>query len=171
MNHAETYYIGYYQTAPAKIQATAVAQTVRRVRRVDSAAKGRRRDTERQMEGCTNSYATDGLLKCSFLPKILETQAVQDCKNAVKVEKDFYQSLSQLTGHYDISPMETKYLGRPYNIALALYDTQEKLKGKVRDWEGIRLIQDDREPTLRVRSVTTLAQPSTTSLLYHCTDC
>ncbi|WP_170215525.1 hypothetical protein, partial [Flavobacterium flevense] len=62
-----------------------------------------------------------------------------------KTERDFYQSLSQLATHYNINPIHTQSFGFPYNIALALWDTKEKLKDKVKDWEKIKLVKDSKK--------------------------
>lgn len=41
--------------------------------------------------------------------------------------------------------MQTYSYRYPYNIALALWDTEEQLKRKVRDWEAIKLVQDNKK--------------------------
>lgn len=107
MNYETQHHIGNYQyTRTAK--ATEIAPTVGRVRRVDAKTKRRKRSTERQTEICTNSNATNGFLKCTFLPKPKTEQSVQAYKETAKTEKDFYQSLSNLAEHYRIEPMLTK---------------------------------------------------------------
>lgn len=141
MNDATQYYIGYNQN-PTAVQATNFTQTVGRVRRLDAKTKGCKRNTQRQTKSRTNSNATHGFLRCSFLPKLQETQTIQTCKKSKKTERDFYQSLSKLAEHYNIQPMQSQEYSYPYNIALALDDLEEKLKNSVRDWEELRLIQD-----------------------------
>ncbi len=92
MNYATQQNIGnnpYTRTA----KATEVAPTVGRVRTMDAKTKRRRPSTERQTEIRTDSNATNGFLKCTFLPKLKTAQSVQACK---KSERDFYQSLSKL---------------------------------------------------------------------------
>src|SRR5690606_27121407 len=47
--------------------------------------------------------------------------------------------------HYSIEPIPTKYFANPYNMALALWDMEEKLKQRVLNWEEIRLVQDSKK--------------------------
>ena len=110
---------------------------------MDETAERCERDTERQTPIRSHSNASNGFLKCTFLPKLKETETVQDYKNTAKTERDFYQSLSRLANHYGIIPKPTQDFGFPYNLALALEDVQNQLKNKVQNWEEIRLIQDE----------------------------
>lgn len=147
MNHATQHHIGRYQN-PTAVRTADFAQTIGRVCKLDAKTKGRQRSTEGQTEVRANSNATNGFLKCSFLPKLQEAQTVQACGKSKKTEGDFYQSLSQLAEHYGIQPMQSRQYGYPYNIALALDDAQEKLKHKVSNWEELSLIQDCRKTYL-----------------------
>lgn len=144
MNYATQYHIGHHQN-PTATQTADFAQTIGRVRRLDAKTKERRRNKKRQTEIGTDNGATNGFLRCSFLPKLQEAETAQACKKSEKTERDFYQSLSKLAGHYGIQPMQSRQYGYPYNIALALDDTEEQLRKKFRDWEEIRLIQDSKK--------------------------
>lgn len=137
-------YIGK-NTASRTSKTKATAQTVGRVRPLDATPKGCRRNTERQNESSANSHATHAFLKCSFLPKLKDTPPIQDGKKTDKMERDFYQSLSQLAEHYGITPAPSKHLGFPYNIAFALEDIKKQLKIKIKNWEKIRLVQDKKK--------------------------
>lgn len=161
MNYATQHHIGYCQK-PTTVQTTAIAPTVGRVRRLDATTQGCKRNTERQIESRADSHATDGFLKCSFLPKLQETQTIEACRKPEKTEGDFYQSLSRLAEHYSIEPMHSRQYGYPYNIALALEDIQEQLKNKVRDWEEIYLLQDSSKTYL-----TSEERYNTGSTLYY----
>jgi len=141
MNYATQYYIGYNQN-PTATQTTDFAQTIGRVRPVDAKTKGCKRNTKRQIESRLYSHATNGFLRCSFLPKLQETKNLQASGKPEKTERNFYQSLSKLAEHYGIQPMQSREYGYPYNIALALNDAQEQLGKNIRDWEEIRLRQD-----------------------------
>src|SRR5690606_20722961 len=55
-----------------------------------------------------------------------------------------YKSLSQLTEHYKIASIQTTQFEYPYNMALALWDLEEKLKQRVLNWAEIRLVQDSK---------------------------
>ncbi|MGJ1303535.1 hypothetical protein [Sphingobacterium multivorum] len=145
MNYATQQNIGnnsYTRTA----KATEVAPTVGRVRTLDAKTKRRRPSTERQTEIRTDSNATNGFLKCTFLPKLKTAQSVQACK---KSERDFYQSLSKLAEHYSIEPMPTRQdYGYPYNMVLAMWDMDTQMKRSLRNWDGFKLVQDSKKTFL-----------------------
>lgn len=145
MNYATQQNIGNnYYTRTAK--ATEVAPTVGRVCPMDAKTKRRRPSTERQTEICTDSNATNGFLKCTFLPKLKTVKPVQACK---KTERDFYQSLSTLAEHYSIEPMPTRQdYGYPYNMVLAMWDMDTQMKRSNINWDGCKLIQDSKKTFL-----------------------
>lgn len=142
MNYATQNHIGNNQhTRTAK--ATEVAPTVGRVRKVGAKTKRCRPSAERQTEIRTDSNATNGFLKCTFLPKLKTAQSVQACK---KTERDFYQSLSQLADHYSIELMQTRQdYGFPYNMALAMWDMETKVKRINIHWDSFKLVQDSKK--------------------------
>ncbi|HTO16532.1 MAG TPA: hypothetical protein VLZ83_12225 [Edaphocola sp.] len=141
MDYAQTYHIGGHHSTRKKAT-TAIVPTVGRVRQLDAKNQGCQRNSERQTEVCTNSHVTNGFLKTSFLPKLKESKTVHSCKRTAKTERDFYRSLSRLAEHYKIKPMQTDQFEHPYNMALAIWDMEEKLKQRVLNWSEIRLVQD-----------------------------
>jgi hypothetical protein len=147
MNYATQHHIGNYQLSRTAT-ATATAPTVGRVCQLDAKAKRRKRSTERQAENRADSHATNGFLKCTFLPKLKTAQSVQACRETAKTERDFYKSLSSLAEHYRIEPMQTKAYGFPYNIVLATWDLETKLKRSVVNWDSLRLAEDSRKTFL-----------------------
>lgn len=139
MNYATQHHIGNYQHTRTET-ATAVAPTIGRVRQMATKAKGCKPGAERQAEVRTNSYATNGILRCTFLPKLKTEQSVQAFQ---KTEGDFYKSLSNLAEHYSIEPMQTRQdYDYPYNMVLAMWDMDTKLKRTNRNWDGFKLVQD-----------------------------
>ena len=141
MNYATQHHIGNYQHTRTETT-TAIAPTVGRVRQLDAKTKGRKPSAERQAEIRTNSNATNGILKCTFLPKLKTAQSVQACQ---KTERDFYKSLSKLAEHYSIEPMQTQDFEFPYNIVLSMWDMETKVKRTNINWEGFKLIQDSKK--------------------------
>lgn len=141
MDNATQYHIGYNPNTPTA-EATAVTPTVGRVRSMDATTKGRNRNPKGQTEVRTGTHVANGFLKVSFLPKLKISNSVQACTENGKTERDFYLSLSQLAAHYSIEPMQTQQYGYPYNIGLALWDVQEKLKQTVSNWDNLQLAQD-----------------------------
>jgi hypothetical protein len=145
MNYATQHHIGNNQHTRTATT-TAVTQTVGRVCTMDAKTKGRRPSAKRQTEIRTDSNATNGILKCTFLPKLKTAQSVQACQ---KTERDFYNSLSNLTEHYSIEPMQTrKDYGYPYNMVLAMWDMDTQMKRSLRNWDGFKLIQDSKKTFL-----------------------
>lgn len=145
MNYAQTYRIGNNQHTRTE-QAKAVAPTIRRVRELATKTKGHQPSTERQAEIRTNSNATNGILKCMFLPKLKTAHSVQACQ---KTERDFYKSLSKLAEHYSIEPMTTQAYQFPYNIVLGMWDIDTKLKRTHRNWDSLHLLQDSKKTILQ----------------------
>ena len=138
MNYATQHHIGNYQHTRTETT-TAIAPTVGRVRQLATKTKGRKPSAERQAEIRTNSNATNGILKCTFLPKLKTAKSVQACQ---KTERDFYKSLSQLAEHCSIEPMQTHSFKFPYNVVLAMWDMEAKAKRTNINWDGFKLIQD-----------------------------
>lgn len=141
MNYATQYHIGNNQHTRTETT-TAVTPTVGRVRKLATKTKGRKPSAERQAEIRADSNATNGILKCTFLPKLKTVQSVQACQ---KTERDFYKSLSRLAEHYSIEPMQTKDFEFPYNIALAMWDMETKVKRTNINWDSFKLVQDSKK--------------------------
>ena len=141
MNYATQHHIGNYQHTRTETT-TAIAPTVGRVRQFDAKTKGRKPSAERQAEIRTDSNAPNGILKCTFLPKLKTAQSVEACQ---KTERDFYKSLSKLAKHYRIEPMQTNSFKFPYNITLAMWDMENKVKRTNSNWDGFRLVKDSRK--------------------------
>ncbi|UPZ16193.1 hypothetical protein [Flavobacterium humidisoli] len=144
MNYATQHHIGSYQTAQAETT-TAVAPTAQRVRQLDAETQRCKRAAQRQTEILTDSHVANGFLKCSFLPKLKTEQSVQACKKTAKTQRDFYKSLCKLAKHYNIEPMQTQLYSYPYNLALAMWDMETKLKRTHTNWDGFKLVQDSKK--------------------------
>lgn len=147
MNHATTHH-GGYDTAAQRIKTKAIASSVKRVRKLDATRKGCQRNPKGQTAVRTDTHVADGFLRNSFLPKLAQMELVEPCEETVKTERDFYQSLSLVAEHYQIQPMQTQICGYPYNMALALWNLEEQLKYKVKDWEEIKLVQQNKKTFL-----------------------
>lgn len=144
MNYATTYHIGDIPNAQ-RIKAKTIAPSVGRVRKLDAKTERRKRNPKGQTAVRTRSHVANGFLRTSFLPRLNETETVQACRDNAEMQRDFYQSLCRLAEHYGITPKPTQSFGYPYNIALALKDTEEQLRHKIKNWEEIRLIQDSKD--------------------------
>ena len=141
MNYATQHHIGNYQHTRTETT-TAIAPTVGRVRQLATKTKRCKPSAERQAEVRTDSNATNGILKCTFLPKLKTAKSVQACQ---KTERDFHKSLSKLAEHHSIEPMQTQDFEFPYNIVLSMWDMETKVKRTNINWEGFKLIQDSKK--------------------------
>ncbi|AZA97657.1 hypothetical protein [Chryseobacterium shandongense] len=141
MNYATQHHIGNNQYTRTETT-TAVTPTVGRVRKLTTKTKGRKPSAERQAEIRTDSNATNGILKCTFLPKLKTAQSVQACQ---KTERDFYKSLSRLAEHYSIEPMQTQDFEFPYNVVLSMWDMETKVKRTNINWDSFKLVQDSKK--------------------------
>lgn len=144
MNYATQYHIGNNQHTRTETT-TAVTPTVGRVRQLDAKTKGRQPSAERQTEIRTDSNVANAILKCTFLPKLKTAQSVQACQ---KTERDFYKSLSRLAEHYSIEPMQTQDFEFPYNITLAMWDMETKVRRTNINWNSFKLVQDSKKTYL-----------------------
>ena len=141
MDYAKDNHSGNSATARAKKTSTA-SRTARRVYGLDAETQGCQRGAERQTQVSACGDATNGFLKVLFLPRLQENKTVQACQDISKIENDFYSSLDSLAGHYHIVPMATRHFENPLNMALALWDMEEKLKKSVGNFSELRLLQD-----------------------------
>lgn len=147
MTYATTHH-GGYDTPTQRAKTKAIASSVKRVRNLDATDKGCQRNPKGQTAVRTDTHVADSFLRNSFLPKLAQMELVEPCKETVKTERDFYQSLSLVAVHYQIQPMQTQIYGYPYNMALALWNLEEQLKSKVKDWEEIKLVQQNKKTFL-----------------------
>lgn len=141
MNDVQTNHIGNHQHARPETT-TAVTPTIGRVCQLATKNKGRKPSAKRQTEIRTNSHAANGILKCTFLPKLKTAPSVQACQ---KTERDFYKSLSKFAKHYCIETMQTKDFDFPYNITLAMWDMETKVKRTHINWDSFKLVQNGKK--------------------------
>jgi hypothetical protein len=141
MNYATGNYFGNNETARGKKTKTA-SRTAQRVYALDAETQRRRRGAERQTQVSACGDATDGFLKVSFLPRPQQSKMAKAGQESAKMQSDFYTSLASLTEHYHIVPIPTCHFEYPYNVALALWDLEEKLKKSVGNFSELRLLQD-----------------------------
>lgn len=161
MNNAGTYPIGNHKK-PRNRKTNETAPQVGGVRRVDAKTKGCTGNFEGQKKVRTDSHATNGILRTSFLPKFRESESMQALGKSTKLERDFSESLSGLTEHYAIEPFTIEKFEFPYNVNLALSHTKEQLKKSVVHWDKLRLIKDSN----RVYLVTEERYDTGTTLFY-----
>lgn len=147
MKHAAQYNSGRHPNSKKEKTKKAV-QTVERIHGLDATNKGRTRNKQRQEEVCAGTNAANGFLKTTFLPKMEVMKTMQSAATVDKIQTDFYYSLSEIVKHYNgLEPLDTKTFGYPYNIALSVWEVKNYLKCHVRDWNSLKLVQDDKEKT------------------------
>lgn len=137
-------YIGENQVTRRKTTRKFIS-AIGQVRSLASKTKDLERNSERQTEVCTNSNASNGFLKCKFLPKQEEVSHFQDSKKILNTERDFYKSLSKFSKQYGVELMQTKDFGFPYNLALAMWDIETKIQQANEDWNHFKLIRSNKK--------------------------
>ena len=144
MKYATQYNIGHHPNAQ-KAKAKKALQTVGRVHSMGTKDKRRTRNKKRQTEVCTTTDVANGFLRTTFLPKLEAMKTVQPAPEVEKIETDFYYSLCAVARHYNgFEPTDTRTFGYPYNIALAVWEVENHLKRNIKNWNSLRLVQDDR---------------------------
>jgi hypothetical protein len=132
----------------ARKATTTTASTVEQIFSTSATLERCGRNPQGQTKIRAAGNAADSFLKTTFLPKLKETKTVEACSKIKKTQQDFYQSLSQLAAHYNIEIMQTQQYDYPYNIALALWDADKKLKEKTKHYDTIRIMQDENKTFL-----------------------
>ncbi|MBN8785459.1 MAG: hypothetical protein J0I84_00060, partial [Terrimonas sp.] len=162
MEYAAQYYIGHHSNA-TKAKTKKAVQTVERVHSIGTTHKGCTRNRQRQTEVRSGANVANAFLKTTFLPK-LEIKSVQPRMEAEKIETDFYKSLCAVARHYNgFEPMDTRAFGFPYNLALSVWEVENHLKRYVRNWNSLRLVQDDKGKTFFISE----EQYNTGATLYY----
>lgn len=143
MEYATQYYIGHHPNAP-KAKAKKALQTVGQVHSMGTKDKRRTRNQQGQTEVSTATDVANGFLRTTFLPKLEAVKSVQPATEVEKVETDFYNSLCAVARHYNgFEPRDTRAFGYPYNIALSVWEVESHLKRHIKNWNSLRLVQDD----------------------------
>ncbi len=147
MEYATTYHIGHNSKTQAN-KTKKAPSAGQRIYRLDATDEGRQRNSQQQAEVRPAADVTNGFLKTTFLPKLETMQTVADSTAKQKAEDDFYRSLCRLANHYaGFEPTDTRTFGYPYNLALSIWEAENHLKRKVKDWSSLRLVQDDKGKT------------------------
>lgn len=141
MNYAKTHPVGNSATARTKKTKTA-SRRARRIYALDAETQRCRRGAERQTKVSACGDASNGFLKVAFLPVLQRAKTVQACQESAKIQNDFYASLDRLAEHYGIVPMPTRHFEYPYNMVLALWDVEGKLKKCVGNFQEVRVLQN-----------------------------
>lgn len=146
MTYATKNHIGQHRNSRRKKTKT-TSPSITAICRVDEAEQRHRRNRKRPTEISPSKSSSNGFLRTSFLPKLKESKVckgdknVQTKKEIESAEKSFYQSLSQLTEHYGLEPIQIQNFEYPYNISLSLWNLEQQLQNKVENWNNISLIK------------------------------
>lgn len=147
MEYAAQYYIGHHPNA-TKAKAKKALQTVGRVHSMGTKDKRRTRNKQGRTQVSTATDVANGFLRTTFLPKMEAMKTVQPATEVEKIETDFYCSLCAVARHYNgFEPTDTRTFGYPYNIALSVWEVENHLKRNIKNWNSLRLVQDDKGKT------------------------
>jgi len=90
---------------------------------------------------CSGGTAADGFLRAVFPATLKENKTLRDSREQQRIREGFCASFAQLTAHYGIAftlPEDFQY---PETINEYLPVLLERLKGKVKDFYSLRLVQ------------------------------
>jgi len=103
-----------------------------------------RRNKKGQTAARTVGHAANRFLNCVFLPRLIESDIVTNATRNKCLERDFFQSLSQVATKYGITPDVFSYCGNLMNrIALVLHEFRNQLQAKTEDWRDVRFLYDN----------------------------
>lgn len=122
-------------SAAQKRKAKAASQKRRAVPAAIKQEKGCRRGAKGQAAIRPAGDAANGFLKVRFLPHL----AGQPAKPSAKDEEDFYRSLTLMCDHYGIEVSDTRFLGYPYNKAVALWEVGKLLRARKK--EDVQIVE------------------------------
>lgn len=148
VKNATKNYIGKNRNFRRK-KAKATSLSVTAIYRLDEAEQRHSGNPKRPKKISSNKPTSNGFLRTTFLPKLKESEVwkvnenVQNETEIKKAEQCFYQSLSELSEHYGIKPMQTNGFEYPYNISLYLWNIKQQLQNKVEHWNNIQLIKEE----------------------------
>lgn len=140
MNYATTTYQIGSGTIAQIAQTETTVPTVGRFHKVDATSKRRIRNQKGQAKATPAVHVANAFLKARFLPRLEKEETVQATTRTAKLERDFYQSLSQLSQHYGIITMDTSQFAYPDNIRLSVWDTKRQLRKKVPCFEDLKIV-------------------------------
>lgn len=140
MNYAAQYHIGNRECSRTAKAAT-VTPPAGSVRPLDAKHKRCERGAKGQPKISPHIASANGFLNSTFLPKLKSQETTEAGLDVGKAEKNIYGSLRRLAEHYGFEPMQTQFLGFPYNIAVSMWDTQNKLQRTASNWDNLRLVQ------------------------------
>lgn len=142
MYNAATYHIGNIEARKAE-EPNPVIQQDCGVCNVAQTPKRCTGGKQGQAQGCASATTADAFLKTRFFPLIVEPpKEVITGRKAQKTERDILLSLSKLSAHFGIEILPITDYPFPYNISLALWDAEKKLKKKVVCYESLTLVQE-----------------------------
>ena len=131
----------------------AVTQKYRKVRRKVKSTTGHRSGQKAKTEKRTTGNAGHGFLKSTFLP--VRENKHSFLKSQKKLEREFFNSLSNLAELYNISLPEVSHLPYPLNISAVYREAKQQLM-KIND-KLVLIIAHDEERLCSLSTVETFS--------------
>lgn len=122
-----------------KRNSASTAQAVGKFCQMDEQTKGCRGNPQGQEKVCTSYDVANTFLKMQFPKRLHEIEEVQDCDN-LKMEREFYKSLSYIVKKFELRLQDFRNIPFPYNISESLKALRLGLKNNKEDWKDVRLI-------------------------------
>ncbi|WP_333621058.1 hypothetical protein [Sphingobacterium multivorum] len=139
MNHAEK--ISANGKSAHRSKPVTTSPPVGRVRKVDETTQRCRRTAQGQTAVRSTCDVTNAFLAMQFYPRLHEPEIGEDY-NVIKLEREFFKSLSNISKKLNITNLDCTDLPYPYNISASLANLKKQLKLSMNDWREIRLVND-----------------------------
>lgn len=137
MDHAKT--ISRNGKITEKRNSASTAQAVEQFRQLDEQTKGCRGNPQGQEKVCTSYDVANAFLKMQFPKRLHEIEEVQD-NDKLKMEREFYKSLSNIIKKFELEIQDFRNIPFPYNISESLKALRLGLMNNKEDWKDVRLI-------------------------------
>lgn len=139
MNHAEK--ISANGKTAHRSKPVTTSPPVGRVRKLDETTQRCGRTAQGQTAVRSTCDVTNAFLAMQFYPRLHEPEIGEDY-NAIKLEREFFKSLSNISKKLNINKLDCTDVPYPYNISASLAHLKTQLKLSMNDWREIRLVND-----------------------------
>lgn len=136
------------------------SSTYRSVRKRVRPGSRQRRSKEKQSQECTAPICANGFLKQPFLP--VTDSVLPSIKQVLAIEKDFFNSLDNLSHLYGFEPMDTRGYVFPHNIYTAHAHAETIIKQYDKGLH-LLIVNDEKH----IATLTTVKEADTGGILYY----
>jgi len=116
-------------------------QKARGIRGIHRAPERCQRGTTRHIAACPGGTAAHGFIRAVFPTALKENKTLRDSREQQRISESFRASFAQLTAHYGTALPLPEHFQYPETINEYLPLLMDRLKGEVKDFYSLRLVQ------------------------------